>query len=87
MPKLPGGEYRKGPYFFFTYLKHELMYEALKVADEVFYFDIDVLLLRNPWVEVQYGRDEVGNRIPGPYDLQWQREIDEGPRFDDNYDL
>jgi hypothetical protein len=85
MPDLPEADFAKGPYYYLTYLKHELIYEALKVADEVFFFDVDVILLRNPWIEVQYGRDGQGNRISGPYDLQWQRENGQGPRFDSCY--
>jgi hypothetical protein len=80
MPELPGADFAKGPYFFFTWLKHELLYEALQVAEEAFYFDIDALVLRNPWVDIRYGRDEQGNHIPGPYDLQWQRDRGRGPR-------
>jgi hypothetical protein len=80
MTELPGADFASGPYFFFTWLKHELMYESLKVAAEVFYFDVDLLLLRNPWVDIQFGRDEQGNHIPGPYDLQWQRDRGRGPR-------
>ncbi len=48
---------------FFAYLKHDLMLEALKVAEEVIFFDADVLLFRNPWIETTYGRDENGKFV------------------------
>lgn len=35
-----------------TWLKHELLFAALMATDRVFYFDVDVLILRNPWIEV-----------------------------------
>jgi len=61
-------------YSFVTWLKHELMYESLKVAGHVFFFDADVVILRNPWPETLYGRDELGNRISGIYDAMYQKD-------------
>jgi len=59
---------------YYTWLKHELMYEALQIANEIFFFDADVVIFRNPWPEVTYGRDETGVRIKGEYDIMYQRE-------------
>lgn len=76
---IPASEFGKNAYNFFTYLKHDLMYEALKVVNEVFFFDADVVLFRNPWIESTYGREENGRYIDGPYDMMWQRDRGRGP--------
>lgn len=36
-------------YHFMTWLKTEILMQALTVAEEVFFFDVDILLLKNPW--------------------------------------
>lgn len=59
-PMMPASDFREGFYYWFTYIKHELMVEALKVVDEIFFFDADVMLFRNPWFETTYGRDDNG---------------------------
>lgn len=63
MTELPPSDFNKGEYRFLTYLKQELFYEALQVADHFFFLDVDCLLFKNPFVEIQYGRDELGHRI------------------------
>ncbi len=55
------------------------MYEALKVANEVFFFDADSILLRNPWIDIQFGRDEEGVRTAKLFDVQFQRDRGKGP--------
>lgn len=49
------------------------MYEATKVVNEIFFVDADCLLLRNPFIEVQYGRDNY-RKISGPFDIMYQKE-------------
>lgn len=77
--ELPPSDFNKGEYRFFTFFKHELLYEALKFAEHVFFFDADVAIFKNPFVETQFGRDEDGNRILAPYDLMFQRDRGRGP--------
>lgn len=79
MPELPGSDFGKAAYNFFTYLKHELMYEALKVVEEVFFFDADCVIFRNPWVDIQFRRIQNGDRVPEKIDLQFQRDRGRGP--------
>lgn len=79
MPEIPPSDFGKQAYNYFTYIKHELMHEALKEADEIFFFDADVLLFRNPFMAVQYGRYDNGSRIEGPYDIMSQRDRGRGP--------
>lgn len=74
LPELPLSDFAQGTYHYFTWIKHELIYEALKVATQVFYFDLDVILLRNPWPEIRYGRDRKGNTYAANYDAMWQKE-------------
>ena len=74
MAELPGSDFGKNAYKYFTYLKHELMFEALKVVEEVFFFDADTVIFRNPWVETQFGRNEQGQKFPSSYDIQYQRD-------------
>ena len=75
LPSIPHADFAGKSYGYFTWIKHELMYEATKAANQIFFFDADVAILRNPWLEVSYGRDELtGQKIPGPYDIQYQRE-------------
>eukprot|EP01034_Spumella_vulgaris_P026391 gene26391-32965_t len=76
---MPVSDFGKGVYTYFTWIKHELMAEALKVVGEVFFFDADVVLFRNPWIETTYGRHENGSHIYQPYDLMWQRDRGRGP--------
>lgn len=77
--EIPASEFGKNAYNFFTYLKHDLMREALHVVNEVFFFDADVVIFRNPWIESTYGRDEQGRYVDGPYDMMWQRDRGRGP--------
>ena len=85
-PLVDLGELRPGAaltersiYKFFTYVKHPLLKEALQVADRVCFFDADCILLRNPFIQVEFGRDGDGNRLHAEYDLFYQRERGRGP--------
>jgi hypothetical protein len=76
-PTIPLTVFGKGLYHYLTWVKHEFMYEALQVADEIFFFDSDVLIFRNPWPEVKYERiNKEGKRniTIAPYDIMYQRE-------------
>lgn len=53
---------------FISYFKHQLIFEALKVANEVFFIDTDSLLLRNPWVELH----KTISSHPGGYDMLYE---------------
>lgn len=55
-PQLPVSTHGKGAYNYVTFLKHHLMYEALKIAQYAFLIDADVLLFRNPFVEAIFLR-------------------------------
>lgn len=66
--------YQKNSYNYIVWVKYEMFVEALMVANEVFYFDADVMLFGNPYPEAQFGRDETGKKIPGPYEVMYQRE-------------
>jgi hypothetical protein len=48
--KLQKSDFGENSYHLITYVKHELIYEALKYSNEIFYFDIDCLLFKNPWI-------------------------------------
>lgn len=75
MPKIPYVEFAGGfEYFYLTWLKYELAFSALDYANEVFYLDADVLLRRNPFGEVKFGRDAKGKKEPGEFDVMYQRE-------------
>ena len=65
---------QKHSYAFMTWLKYEMLFAALQVATEVFYLDADVMLFDNPFIEVPYGRNSTGAKIPGEYDIMYQRE-------------
>lgn len=79
MPVLPPSDFGKNAYNYLMYLKHELIFEALKVAHEVFFFDVDTMIFRKPWVHTQFGRNEQGNQVLGSYDFMYQRERGRGP--------
>ena len=70
-------EFMQNAFRFLMYLKHLLMYEALKEVQEVFFIDVDVLLFRNPFVGMLYGRKEDGSRdLNGEKpDMMWQGEF------------
>eukprot|EP01031_Cornospumella_fuschlensis_P026038 gene26038-31440_t len=76
---LPPSDFNKGEYRFFTFLKHLLLREALQIAEEAFFFDIDCLVMKNPFVLPQYGRDDHGDPIDERYDLMFQRDRGRGP--------
>jgi len=59
---------------YMSWLKYEMMFESLKVATEVMYLDADVMIYDNPFLETPYGRDDTGKKIPGPYEVMFQRE-------------
>lgn len=66
--------YQKNSYNYIVWVKYEMFVEALMVANEVFYFDADVMVYANPFPHAQNGRDQMGRPIPGPYELMYQRE-------------
>lgn len=70
---LPRSEFAEGAYHFLTWIKQELMYEALKVVNEVFLFDADVLIFKNPFHETRIGRHDNGTTFPFLYDIRYQR--------------
>lgn len=75
MPSIPYVEFAAGyEYFYLTWLKYELAFLSLDYANEVFYLDADVLIRKNPFHEVLFGRDPSGKKIPGEYDVMYQRE-------------
>lgn len=77
--KLPASDFNKGEYRFFTFLKHELLLEALKVASHAFFFDADCIIMKNPFVELSHGgRDKEGRSLPGIYDMFYQRDRGRG---------
>jgi hypothetical protein len=61
-------------YNYIVWLKYEALLASLQVANQVFYFDADVMVFGNPFPFVLWGRDAAGNRIPGEYDIMYQRE-------------
>eukprot|EP01041_Mallomonas_annulata_P010094 gene10094-21031_t len=73
-PKTNMGNFGNNIYHYMTWLKHELMFQALQVADELFFFDADVLLFKNPFPGIKFGRDKNGGIIEDIYDIQYQRE-------------
>lgn len=64
-------------YNYMTWLKHEFTFAALFHTKEVFFFDVDVVLFRNPYTEIHIGRDDTtGNDITNiNYDIRYQREM------------
>lgn len=77
---LPPSDFNKGEYRFFTYLKHILLSEALKVADYAFFFDADVIVMKNPFPETQFDREESGQHKHKevPFDMMFQRDRGRG---------
>jgi hypothetical protein len=67
-------EYQKNSYNYIVWVKYEMFVASMLVANEVFYFDADVMVYGNPFPEAQWGRDQTGKKIPGPYDIMYQRE-------------
>lgn len=67
--ELSPGDYGQKPYYFFTYVKHEMIAVALKVVHRILYFDIDTLLIHNPWPAIF----DASNLTK--YDLRYQREM------------
>jgi len=66
-------EYGQYSYNYMTWLKYELLRAALMVCKQVFYFDADVVMFRNPWPEVNFGRDQQGRAVSGTYDIMYQK--------------
>jgi hypothetical protein len=62
-------------YSLFIYIKHELMQQALMVTNEIFFFDSDVLIFKNPWISLVYSLDTNGNRVFPPYHIMFQRDF------------
>lgn len=61
-------------------LKTLVMIEALKVVEEVFFFDVDIVLFRNPWIETLHARNKDGSinkDAPRP-EFMFQRELSTG---------
>lgn len=69
-------DYNENSFRYLMYLKHLLMYESLKVVDEVMFFDVDVIIFRNPWVDTLHRRYDNGNVDLSSVrpDLMWQPE-------------
>lgn len=67
----PASNFKESAYEAFTFVKHELLAEALKVVDYYFMFDIDVLLFKNPWVNAMYD----SNKTLEKYIFRAQAEI------------
>lgn len=74
----PLSEYAIGVYHFMTWVKHLFLYEAIKELDEVFLFDSDVLIFKNPFEETRFGRHETGERFLFNYDIRYQRDLGRG---------
>ena len=69
-------DYLQNSFRYLMYLKHQLMYESLQVVEEVMFFDVDVILFRNPWMDTLYQRHDDGTlnlKAPRP-DMMWQAE-------------
>jgi hypothetical protein len=66
--------YQKNSYNYIVWVKYEMFVEALKVTEEFFYFDADVMVFKNPFPDTRYGRDNTGAKIEGRYDIMYQRE-------------
>lgn len=78
VPKAGFGESsHQDVYNYMTWLKHEFTFAALLHTKEVFFFDVDVALFRNPWTEIHIGRsDTTGEDILNvTYDIRYQREM------------
>jgi len=75
---LPFSEYGKDAYQYLTWLKHTFIFEALKTMENVFFFDSDIVIFKNPFGEAQYGRDEKGKQFPFEYDFLFQRGFGRG---------
>jgi len=72
--ELPKSDFMRGAYHYITWLKHEMLFEILKHAQHVLFFDADMIMLRNPWPELSFGRKESGEKFEATYDLQFQRD-------------
>lgn len=69
-------DFMQNSFRYLMYLKHELMHEALKVVDEVLFFDVDVILFLNPWPDTLYRRHMDGTRDTSVEraEMMWQPE-------------
>lgn len=77
LPDMSPSQFNQGDYIIFTYIKQDLIIEALKYANEIFFIDADVLLFHNPWPSIYLKDDEnqtllADNSIM--YDIRYQRE-------------
>jgi hypothetical protein len=76
---LPPSDFGQGEYVYFTYVKHDFMKAALQVAQEIMFFDADVLIFKNPFIHTQFERDKTGKRLNlRPLDIMWQRDRGRG---------
>jgi len=72
-------EFGKGAYGLFCFMKYVFVREAALNAQQVFYFDADVLLFRNPFIDVRYNRKDDGTRFEAnDMDFFHQREDGKG---------
>ena len=76
LPVLPASDFGENAFNFITYLKYELILAALNIADHVLFIDADVLLFRNPWLDIYFDRNMSSGKRGGvsKYDFQYQRE-------------
>jgi len=72
-------DFAQNDYKKLCWFKHEMMFEALKEAENVFFFDADVALFQNPFLDLHLRRDEQGKRTPDIFDMQFQRDRGRGP--------
>ena len=75
---LPFSDYAEDAYHYITWLKHSFMYVALKTMDQAILVDSDIVVFKNPFDQVPYGRDEKGVDFPFEYDIMYQRELGRG---------
>jgi len=64
-------------YNYMTWLKHEFSFAALFHTQQLFFFDVDVVLFRNPWTEIHIGRSDTTGEdiVDTTYDIRYQREM------------
>eukprot|EP00601_Ochromonadales_sp_CCMP2298_P012379 CAMPEP_0173263318 /NCGR_PEP_ID=MMETSP1142-20121109/27295_1 /TAXON_ID=483371 /ORGANISM="non described non described, Strain CCMP2298" /LENGTH=293 /DNA_ID=CAMNT_0014198617 /DNA_START=215 /DNA_END=1096 /DNA_ORIENTATION=- len=77
----PRSEYATQAYHYMTYLKHPLARNALNYMKEIFIFDSDVLVFKNPFPETREGRAEpTGKPFPTEeFEIKFQRLGGRGP--------
>ena len=63
-------------FYAFSFFKYELLKESLQLVNEMFFFDADVLIFRNPWFDDNglFRLDSSGVRVDPTFDFMFQRE-------------